>query len=73
MSFWSSLKTILLALPALVRLVDAMASWLKSMYGENPAQAIEAHAEAFKMLREAKTSDEKARAAAAISALIRRL
>lgn len=73
MSFFSALKIILTSLPAIMRLVEELANWLKANFGDNPAKAIEEHAEAIKMIKEAKTRDEKAQAAANLAALIRRL
>jgi hypothetical protein len=72
-SFVAALKIILQSLPALMRLVSELAAWLKANFGDNPAKAIEEHAEAIKQIKEAKTHDEKAAAASRLSSLIRKL
>ena len=56
-----------------MRLVSELAAWLKANFGDNPAKAIEEHAEAIKQIKEAKTHDEKAAAASRLSSLIRKL
>lgn len=73
MTFLSSLRIIVASVPALVNLLTELAGWLKVNFGDDPARAIEEHAAAIKLVKEAKTPDEKARAAAALSALIRKL
>jgi len=71
--FFAALKILVTSAPALLNLVVGLAEWLKSVFGDDPAKAIEQHAQAFKLVKEAKTPDEKARAAAAVSDLIRKL
>jgi hypothetical protein len=73
MSFFSGLLTILKALPAIVRLVEELSSWLKTQFGDDPAKFILDSSEAFKRAKEAKTPDEKAAAAGDIARLIKRL
>jgi hypothetical protein len=72
-NFLESLRILIGSAPALVKLLSELASYLKDAFGQNPAQVIDAHAQVFKQLREAKTPDEKTKAAAAISDLIRKL
>lgn len=73
MTFFSALKLLVASAPALLKLVIELAEWLKANFGDDPARAIEEHAAAIKLVKEAKTPDEKARAAAALSALLRKL
>lgn len=73
MTFLQALKILVASAPALLNLLNELAGWLKANFGDDPARAIEEHAQAIKLVKEAKTPDEKARAAAALSALIRKL
>jgi len=73
MGFFAALKILLTSAPALLSLLVELAGWLKEVFGDNPAKAIEEHAQAIKLVKEARTPDEKAKAAAALSDLIRRL
>lgn len=73
MGFFAALRILIGSVPALMQLLVELAGWLKATFGDNPAKAIEEHAAAFKLVREAKTPDEKAKAAAAISKLISKL
>lgn len=73
MTFFQALKILVACAPALVNLITELATWLKANFGDDPARAIEEHAAAIKLVKEAKTPDEKARAAAALSTLIRKL
>lgn len=73
MQFFSSLITLLKAIPALVTLITEIAAWMRSVFGENPEQFILLSGEAFKRAREAKTPKERLDAATDIANLIRRL
>lgn len=73
MGFFSALLTLIKALPALVRLIEELAAWMKTQFGDDPAKFIMDSSEAFKRAREAKTPHEKAAAAGDIGRLIRRL
>lgn len=73
MTFFQALKILVASAPALLNLLNELAGWLKANFGDDPARAIEEHAQAIKLVKEAKTPDEKARAAATLSALIRKL
>lgn len=73
MSFFSGLFTLIKTLPALVRLIEELSTWMKSQFGDDPGKFIMDSSEAFKRAREAKTPHEKAAAAGDISRLIRRL
>lgn len=73
MGFFAALRILISSTPALLSLLVELAGWLKEVFGEDPAKAIEQHAQAIKLVKEARTPDEKAKAAAALSALIRKL
>lgn len=73
MGFFAALRILVTSAPALLNLIVGLAEWLKSVFGEDPAKEIEKHAQVFQLAKDAKTPDEKAKAAAAISAIIRRL
>lgn len=73
MGLFAALRILISSTPALLSLLVELAGWLKDVFGEDPAKAIEQHAQAIKLVKEARTPDEKAKAAAALSALIRKL
>lgn len=73
MTFFASLKIIISSLPAILNLLNELAGWLKTTFGDNPAQAIEDHAEVIRQLKSAKTPSEKADAARKLSILLRKL
>lgn len=73
MTAFGALKILLTSLPALLNFLMELAGWLKATFGDDPAKAIEEHARIIKQVKEAKTIEEKARAASALSELIRKL
>ena len=73
MGFWATLKLLLTSVPALMKLLTELAGWLKHTFGDDPIKQIEEQTEAIRKLLEAKSPNEKAAAAATLSALIRRL
>lgn len=73
MTFWADLVLMLKALPALVKLLTEVAAWMRATFGDDPAKFLLDASETFKRVQEAKTPDEKRRAAGDIAVLIRRL
>lgn len=61
------------ALPALVKLLSEVFSWIKELSKEDPAQFMRDAHEVMSHLRQAKTAEEKSDAAKSIQDLIRRL
>lgn len=73
MTFWADLLLMIKMLPALVKLITELAAWMRASFGDNPEKFILDASEVFKKVQEAKTPDEKRRAAGDIAVLIRRL
>ena len=73
MSFFADLALLLKSVPALVKLVTEVAAWMRATFGDDPSKFILDSSEAFKRVQDAKTPDEKRRAAGDIATLIRRL
>jgi hypothetical protein len=73
MQFFAALFSLLKALPAIVKLVSELSSWLHSQFGDNPAKFIMDSAEVFERAKNAKTPEEKRASAGDIARLIRRL
>lgn len=73
MTIFASILTILKSIPALVQLLNELASWLKFTFGDNPEKFLADSADAFRLAREAKNPEERLRAAQNIATLIRRL
>lgn len=73
MTFWADLLLIIKTLPALVKLLTEVAAWMRATFGDDPGKFLIDASETFKKVQEAKTPDEKRRAAGDIATLIRRL
>ena len=73
MGFFASLLSIIQSLPAIVKLVTELASWMKFQFGDDPAKFLMDSAEAFEKAKNAKTPQEKRDAATQIAQIIRRL
>lgn len=73
MQFFTGFLALLKAIPAIVTLVNEIAAWMKSNFGDDPASYLLEAAETFKRAREAKTPEEKRHAAVNISKLINKL
>jgi len=72
-TFFTDLALLLKTLPALVKLVTEVAAWMRATFGDDPSKFLVDSSEVFKRVHEAKTPDEKRRAASDIALLIRRL
>jgi hypothetical protein len=68
-----TLKLLIAAVPALVRLLSELAGWLKVTFGDDPVKVIQEYTETIERLKNAKTPAEKSEAAARLSAILRRL
>lgn len=73
MNFFTDLALVIKMLPALVKLVSEVAAWMRATFGDDPSKFIADSSEVFKKIHEAKTREDKAKLAADISTLIRRL
>lgn len=73
MTFFSDLALLLKSIPALVKLISEMASWVRTTFGDNPEKFMLDSAEVFRRINDAKTPQEKQALASDISRLIRRL
>lgn len=68
-----AIVTVIKTLPALINFTKEMAHWMRDTFGEDPAKFLMDASDTFKAAREAKTSDDKKRAASDIATLIKRL
>lgn len=66
----AGLASFLVALPDLISLAREIFNWIKVLSGDDPAGFIKKSADAFKLLNQAKTDEEKMNAAKAIQSLI---
>lgn len=73
MQVWATLKLLIAAVPALMRLLSELSAWLKATFGDDPIKQIQEYTEAIERVRNAKTSKEKSDAAATLAVLLRKL